>query len=66
VTTPELILVATPQVGEKEVSYASITDWIAEKLKQEFQVRFFSNHFHFLNLSISIHIINITESVGLS
>ena len=33
-----MVLVATPQVGEKEVSYSAITDWIALKLKQEFQV----------------------------
>lgn len=34
---PDMTLVATPQVGEKEVSYVSISDWIADKLKQEFQ-----------------------------
>jgi hypothetical protein len=33
-----LIIVATPIVGEKEVTYSAISDWIAEKLKQEFQV----------------------------
>ena len=38
VTNPTMVLVATPQVGEKEVSYSAITDWIALKLKQEFQV----------------------------
>lgn len=38
VTNPTMILVATPQVGEKEVSLSAITDWIADKLKQEFQV----------------------------
>jgi hypothetical protein len=31
-----MTLVATPQVGEKEVSYSAISDWIADKLKQEF------------------------------
>ncbi len=31
---------ATPQVGEKEVTYRAVSEWIAEKLKQEFQVRF--------------------------
>ena len=36
-----MTLVATPQFGEKEVSYSAITDWIAEKLKQEFQVSLF-------------------------
>jgi hypothetical protein len=30
--------VATPQVGEKEVSYPAVTEWIADKLKLEFQV----------------------------
>jgi hypothetical protein len=33
-----MVLVATPQVGEKEVSYSAITDFIADKLKLEFQV----------------------------
>jgi len=37
VDKPIMVLVARPQVGEKEVSYAAISDWIAEKLKQEFQ-----------------------------
>lgn len=37
VEKPQMTLVATPQVGEKEVSYSAISDWIAEKLKQEFQ-----------------------------
>jgi hypothetical protein len=40
VEKPQMILVAIPQVGEKEVSYAAISDWIAEKLKQEFQVSY--------------------------
>ena len=35
-----MTLVATPQLGEKEVSYSAISDWIADKLKQEFQVIF--------------------------
>lgn len=39
VSSPQMVLVATPQVGEKEVSYSAITDWIADKLKQEFQAR---------------------------
>jgi hypothetical protein len=38
---PNILLVATPQVGEKEVSYSAISDFIAEKLKQEFQVILF-------------------------
>jgi hypothetical protein len=33
-----MTLVATPQVGEKEVSYSAVTEWIADKLKLEFQV----------------------------
>ena len=37
VEKPQMTLVATPQVGEKEVSYSAISDWIADKLKQEFQ-----------------------------
>lgn len=37
-SNPQLIIVATPIVGEKEVTYAAISDWIAEKLKLEFQV----------------------------
>jgi len=37
VEKPVMVLVARPQVGEKEVSYTAISDWIAEKLKQEFQ-----------------------------
>lgn len=37
-SNPQMVIVATPQVGEKEVSYSAISDWIAEKLKQEFQV----------------------------
>jgi hypothetical protein len=36
-TAPQMILSATPQVGDKEVSYSAISDWIAEKLKNEFQ-----------------------------
>lgn len=32
-----MALVATPQVGEKEVSYSAISDFIADKLKLEFQ-----------------------------
>jgi len=36
VSNPQMTLVATPQVGEKEVSYSAISDWIADKLKQEF------------------------------
>lgn len=39
-----MVLVATPQVGEKEVSYSAISDFIADKLKLEFQVKF-SNSF---------------------
>ena len=42
VEKPQMTLVATPQVGEKEVSYAAISDWIADKLKQEFQVSYFN------------------------
>lgn len=38
VSSPQMTLVATPQVGEKEVSYSAISDFIADKLKQEFQV----------------------------
>lgn len=37
VKTPQITLIATPQVGEKEVNYSHVSDWIAEKLKQEFQ-----------------------------
>ncbi|CAF0990777.1 unnamed protein product [Brachionus calyciflorus] len=37
VTKPKMDLVATPQVGEKEVSYTAISDLIADKLKLEFQ-----------------------------
>lgn len=36
-SAPQMVLTATPQVGDKEVSYSAISDWIAEKLKQEFQ-----------------------------
>lgn len=43
VTNPQMVLVATPQVGEKEVSYSAITDWIADKLKIEFQVSLLLN-----------------------
>jgi hypothetical protein len=38
VSPPVLTLVPTPQVGEKEVSYTAISDFIADKLKSEFQV----------------------------
>ena len=37
VEKPQMILVATPQIGDKDVSYAAISGWIADKLKQEFQ-----------------------------
>jgi hypothetical protein len=38
VSKPQITLVTTPQVGDKEVSFSAITDWISEKLKVEFQV----------------------------
>ena len=38
-SNPQIVIVAKPVVGEKEVTYSAISDWIAEKLKQEFQVR---------------------------
>jgi hypothetical protein len=38
---PTINIVVTPQVGEKELSYSAVTDWIADKLKLEFQVRLF-------------------------
>ena len=37
VAKPKMDVVATPQVGETEVSYAAISDFIADKLKLEFQ-----------------------------
>ncbi len=38
VSNPQLVLCATPQVGDKELAYSAISDFIAEKLKLEFQV----------------------------
>lgn len=38
VNSPNMTIVATPQVGEKEMNYTAISDWIADKLKSEFQV----------------------------
>ncbi|RNA07994.1 testis-expressed sequence 2 -like [Brachionus plicatilis] len=37
VTKPKMDVVATPQVGDTEVSYSAISDFIADKLKLEFQ-----------------------------
>ena len=40
ISNPILNLDIIPQVGEKEVSYTAVTDWISDRLKLEFQVRF--------------------------
>lgn len=36
---PLLELKARPKLGEREVTFAHVTDWIEKKLEQEFQVR---------------------------
>ena len=36
---PHLELKARPKLGEREVTFAHVTDWIEKKLDQEFQVR---------------------------
>jgi hypothetical protein len=38
ITNPILNLDIIPQVGEKEMSYTTVTDWISDRLKLEFQV----------------------------
>lgn len=35
---PHLELKARPKLGEREVTFAHVTDWIENKLNQEFQV----------------------------
>lgn len=35
---PLLELKARPKLGEREVTFAHVTDWIEKKLEQEFQV----------------------------
>jgi len=35
---PRLELKARPKLGEREVTFAHVTDWIEKKLDQEFQV----------------------------
>lgn len=37
-TPPHLELKARPKLGEREVTFAHVTDWIEKKLYQEFQV----------------------------
>lgn len=37
---PYLELKARPKLGEREVTLVHVTDWIARKLEQEFQVCF--------------------------
>ncbi len=39
VENPVLMLTVTPQVGVKEVVYTSVTEWIADRIKLELQVR---------------------------
>lgn len=36
---PLLELKARPKLGEREVTFAHVTDWIEKKLEQEFQVQ---------------------------
>ncbi|KAG7248507.1 hypothetical protein CRUP_007820, partial [Coryphaenoides rupestris] len=36
-TPPHLELKARPKLGEREVTFAHVTDWIEKKLYQEFQ-----------------------------
>ena len=57
VDSPTINLVATPQVGEKEVSYSAVSDWIADKLKSEFQVSFKTFLKTFSIFSINFNII---------
>lgn len=38
---PHLELKARPKLGEREVTFAHVTDWIEKKLDQEFQVHIF-------------------------
>lgn len=37
-SAPHLELKARPKLGEREVTFAHVTDWIENKLNQEFQV----------------------------
>lgn len=53
---PHLELKARPKLGEREVTFAHVTDWIEKKLDQEFQVLPGPMHFTFLGVAIlSIH-----------
>ncbi len=45
-STPSLWLSAKPWVGEREVSFSHVTDWIEKKLAVEFQVRRVINCVH--------------------
>ncbi len=37
-SAPHLELKARPKLGEREVTFAHVTDWIENKLNKEFQV----------------------------
>lgn len=63
VEKPQMTLVATPQVGEKEVSYAAISDWIADKLKQEFQVSYCLLFLALLLLLLACHVVHLDLTI---
>lgn len=48
---PHLELKARPKLGEREVTFAHVTDWIEKKLDQEFQVLPGSMNFPFLDVA---------------
>lgn len=48
---PHLELKARPKLGEREVTFAHVTDWIEKKLDQEFQVKTDYVHFCFLGVA---------------
>lgn len=62
---PHLELKARPKLGEREVTFAHVTDWIEKKLDQEFQVQPGSTHFTFLGMADQSFILLLWQS-GLS
>ncbi len=51
-SAPHLELKARPKLGERKVTFAHVTDWIENKLNQEFQVSIFELN---VNPNIVIH-----------
>ena len=46
--TPAVLLTAHPKLGDRHVRLTYLTDWIERKLKDEFKVRRFKEHFCFI------------------